>query len=60
RRLIGAGDVAAGSAHLREALRTEPSIGVVARSALVAGLLARAAARRGQSLKGESTGADGG
>jgi GT2 family glycosyltransferase len=46
RRLIGSGDMAAGSAHLREALRTEMSVDVLARGAFVAGLLLRAEARR--------------
>jgi glycosyltransferase involved in cell wall biosynthesis len=46
RRLIGSGDFAAGSAHLREALRTEASADVLARGAFAAGLLLRAAARR--------------
>jgi GT2 family glycosyltransferase len=45
RRLIGSGNVAAGAAHLREALRTDASIEVLARSAFVLGLLVRAAAR---------------
>jgi GT2 family glycosyltransferase len=60
RRLIGAGDLAAGSAHLREALRTETSVGVLTRSAFVAGLLLSAAARRRRSLKPEGTGVDSG
>jgi glycosyltransferase involved in cell wall biosynthesis len=42
RRLIGSGDVDAGSAHLREALRTQASAGVLVRGAFVAALLARA------------------
>jgi glycosyltransferase involved in cell wall biosynthesis len=46
RRLIGSGDIAAGMAHLREALRTEPSVGVLARGAFTVGLLLRAGARR--------------
>jgi hypothetical protein len=45
-RLIASGDVAAGSAHLREALRTEASADVLFRGAVVAGLLVRSAARR--------------
>jgi GT2 family glycosyltransferase len=60
RRLIGAGDLAAGSAHLREALRTETSVGVLARSAFVAGLLLSTAARRRRSLKPKGTGVDSG
>ena len=47
RRLIGSGDLEAGSAHLREALRTEASAGVLARGALVAARLLRAKARAG-------------
>jgi GT2 family glycosyltransferase len=59
RRLVEAGDVAAGSAHLREALRTEPSAGVVFRSALLAPRLIGAAATRSRSLKSADPAADG-
>jgi glycosyltransferase involved in cell wall biosynthesis len=59
RRLIGTGELAAGSAHLREAVRTETSPGVLARSAVVAGLLVRAKAGRSRPLKPGGTGADG-
>jgi GT2 family glycosyltransferase len=51
RRLIGSGDVEAGSAHLREALRTEASSDVIARGAVVAALLARASVRRRRRLR---------
>jgi glycosyltransferase involved in cell wall biosynthesis len=60
RRLIASGDLAAGSAHLREALRTEASAGVVVGSAFAAARLLRVGARRSRSLKPAGTGADGG
>jgi GT2 family glycosyltransferase len=60
RRLIGSGDLEAGSAHLREALRTEVSVGVLGRGALVAAQLLRARARRSPSLKPWGAGTDGG
>jgi GT2 family glycosyltransferase len=55
RRLIGSGDVDAGSAHLREALRTEASIDVLARGAFVGALLARASVRRRRLSRSRST-----
>jgi hypothetical protein len=45
RRLIGSGDVAAGAAHLREAVRSDASLDVLARSAFVLTLLLRSNAR---------------
>jgi glycosyltransferase involved in cell wall biosynthesis len=55
RRLIGSGDVDAGSAHLREALRTQASIDVVARGAFVAALLARASVSRAALRRSRAT-----